>query len=293
MTPPHFTTGEEIANGITRGIGAVLTIAGLATLTAFSARAGTALHVVACSIFGAAMIDLYLTSTLYHAVSNQRIKQTLRALDHSAIFVLIAATYTPFMLVSLHGPLGWSFLAAMWLLAVLGIALRLGLRGRWHGLVVATYLAMGWAAILLAEPLLEHLATGGLVLLAAGGLAHTFGVPFYKWRKLPYNHAIWHLFVLLGSTLHLLRCCSMSFRSSASLYSYPTRLFRRWVSECHAPMPSECCRRVRDGPLPWPRRIYHVLEAAAGLLSIEMVAGEATGAALRPRRQYNPQVLTR
>ncbi len=199
---PAYTVGEEIANGLTHGIGIVLAIAGLAVLTAFATRNGDAWHVVACSIFGAALVLAYTASTLYHSVQVQRLKQTLRALDHSAIFLLIAGTYTPFMLVNLRGPWGWSLFAAIWTLAVLGIALRLVLKGRLHGLVVGLYIAMGWAVVVAVEPLLRHVATGGLVLLAAGGIAYTAGVPFYKWKRLPYNHAIWHGFVLLGSTLH-------------------------------------------------------------------------------------------
>lgn len=199
---PRYTTGEEIANGVTHGIGVVLAIAGLAVLAAFATLRGSALHVTACSIFGAAMIVAYTTSTLYHSVQVERFKQVLRALDHSAIFLLIAGTYTPFMLVSLGGPSGWTFLAVIWTLALAGIVLRLLLRGRLHGLIVAIYLAMGWAAVTVIGPLREHLATGGLVLLATGGIAYTLGVPFYKWRRLPYNHAIWHGFVLAGSALH-------------------------------------------------------------------------------------------
>lgn len=199
---PVYTVGEEIANGVTHGLGIVLAIAGLAVLTAFATRNGDAWHVVACSIFGAALVLAYTASTLYHSVQVQRLKQTLRALDHAAIFLLIAGTYTPFMLVNLRGPWGWSLFAAIWTLAVLGIALRLVLKGRLHGLVVGLYIAMGWAVVVAVQPLLRHVATGGLVLLAAGGIAYTAGVPFYKWKRLPYNHAIWHGFVLLGSTLH-------------------------------------------------------------------------------------------
>lgn len=202
MMTPRYTLGEEIANGITHGIGVVLAIAALAVLTAFAALRGTPLHVAACAIFGAAMILLYTTSTLYHSIQIERVKTVLRALDHSAIFVLIAGTYTPFMLISLRGPVGWSFLALIWTLAVAGIVLRMWLRGRLHGLIVGIYLAMGWAAVAIIVPLLDALAAGGLILLAAGGLAYTLGVPFYKWRSLRYHHAIWHGFVLLGSALH-------------------------------------------------------------------------------------------
>jgi len=199
---PSYTLREEIANSVTHGIGIVLAIAGLAVLTAFAALRGDVWHVVGCSIFGAALIICFTTSTLYHSVQVARIKQRLRALDHSAIFLLIAGTYTPFMLVNLRGPWGWSLLAVIWSLALAGIVLRLALKGRLHGLVVAIYLAMGWAVVVATEPMLRHVGTGGLVLLASGGLAYTAGVAFYKWRRLPYNHAVWHGFVLAGSALH-------------------------------------------------------------------------------------------
>ena len=199
---PRYTPGEEIANGLTHGLGIVLAIAGLAIMTAFATLNGDAWHVVACSIFGATLILLYTTSTLYHSISGDRAKAILRIFDHAAIFLLIAGTYTPFMLVNLRGPWGWSLFALIWSLALAGIALRLFLRGRLHGLVVAIYVAMGWAIVVAVQPMLENVATGGLLLLAGGGLAYTTGVVFYKWRSLRYHHAIWHGFVLLGSALH-------------------------------------------------------------------------------------------
>ena len=199
---PQYSVGEEIANSVTHGAGIVLAIAGLAVLAAFAALRGDVWHIVACSIFGAALILCYTTSTLYHSVRVERIRRVLRALDHSAIFLLIAGTYTPFMLVNLRGPWGWSLLAVIWGLAVAGIALRLVLKGRLHGLVVALYIAMGWVVVVAVQPLLEHVAPGGLALLAGGGIAYTVGVVFYKWRRLPYHHAIWHGFVMLGSALH-------------------------------------------------------------------------------------------
>jgi hemolysin III len=199
---PRYTLGEEIANSVTHGAGVVLAIAGLAVLAAFAALNGDAWHIVACSIFGAALIICYTTSTLYHSIQIEGVKRVLRALDHSAIFLLIAGTYTPFMLVNLRGPWGWSLFGVIWGLAVAGIALRLVLNGRLHGLVVALYIAMGWVVVVAVQPMLERVATGGLILLAGGGIAYTVGVVFYKWRRLPYHHAIWHGFVLLGSALH-------------------------------------------------------------------------------------------
>jgi hemolysin III len=199
---PQYSFGEEIANSVTHGAGVVLAIAGLAVLTAFAALHGDIWHIVACSIFGAALIICYTTSTLYHSIRVERVRRVLRALDHSAIFLLIAGTYTPFMLVNLRGPWGWSLFGVIWGLAVAGIVLRLVLKGRLHGLVVALYIAMGWVVVVAVEPMLEHVALGGLALLAGGGIAYTVGVIFYRWRQLPYHHAIWHGFVMLGSALH-------------------------------------------------------------------------------------------
>lgn len=199
---PHYTLREEIANAVIHGLGIVLSIVGLTVLTAFAALHGNAWHVASCAIFGATLVLCYTASTLYHSIPIERVRQALRTLDHSSIFLLIAGTYTPFMLVNLRGPWGWSLLAAIWTLALTGIVLRLMLRGRLHGLVVSLYVAMGWAVVVAVKPMLEHVATGGLALLAAGGIAYTGGVAFYKWRLLPYNHAIWHGFVLLGSALH-------------------------------------------------------------------------------------------
>lgn len=199
---PTYSFREELANSITHGVGIVLAIAGLAVMVAYASLHGDVWHIVSCAVFGATLILCYTASTLYHSVQGEHLRQVLRTLDHSAIFLLIAGTYTPFMLVSLRGPWGWSLFAVVWTLAVAGIVLRLTLRGRLHGVMVALYVAMGWVAVVAVQPLLERLGSGGLALLAGGGLAYTGGVIFYKWKRLPYNHAIWHGFVLLGSALH-------------------------------------------------------------------------------------------
>ena len=199
---PRYTLGEEIANSIIHGVGALLGIAGLGVLTAFASLHGNAWHIVGCSIFGAALILLYTTSTLYHSIPLPRVKAVLRTLDHSAIFILIAGTYTPFLLVNLRGPWGWSLFGVIWGLALIGILLRV-MRGRRSTLVsVALYVGMGWTVVVAAKPLLHSVAPGGLWLLLLGGLAYTLGVLFYVWERLPYNHAIWHIFVLAGSVLH-------------------------------------------------------------------------------------------
>lgn len=199
---PRYSLGEEIANAVTHGLGLLLAIAGVAVLSTFAALHGGAGHVVAGAVFGSALVACYTTSTLYHAIPRQRVRQLLRALDHSAIFLLIAGTYTPFMLVSLGGTLGWIMLAVIWTLAAVGIAARLVLKGRRHNLVVACYVAMGWIVVFVFKPLVASLPAGGLTLLLAGGIAYTVGVIFYKWRSLPYSHAVWHGFVLAGSALH-------------------------------------------------------------------------------------------
>ena len=197
-----YSVGEEIANSITHGIGALLSIAGLAVLVGFASLHGNAWHITSCSIFGATMILLYVASTLYHSIPLKNIKGILRQLDHSAIYLLIAGTYTPFMLVNLRGPWGWSLLGTIWGIALLGIVLKTTSFGRLPGISLGFYLAMGWIVVIAIKPMLAVLDKGGLELLLFGGMAYTGGVVFYAWEKLPYSHAIWHLFVMAGSCLH-------------------------------------------------------------------------------------------
>jgi hemolysin III len=193
--------GEEIANSVTHGIGALLAVAGVAVLVTLAARRGTAWHVVGCAVFGASLVLLYLASTLYHAIPAPRAKRVFRLLDHTGILFLIAGTYTPFTLVTLRGPWGWSLFGVVWGLAALGVALEL-LAPRRRTMAVALYLLMGWAVVIAARPLLSGMAAGGVRLLVLGGLAYTLGVVFYVWRRLPYHHALWHGFVLFGSAAH-------------------------------------------------------------------------------------------
>lgn len=199
--PYQPTLGEEVANSLTHGVGTMLAIAGLAVLTTFAALRGTAWHIVACTIFGVCLILSYGTSTLYHGIQQPRAKHVLRILDHSAIFLLIAGTYTPFTLISLRGPWGWSLFGVVWGLALMGIAFKVTMLRRWTALSVGLYLAMGWCVIVATRPLLASVAPGGLGLLLAGGVAYTAGLAFYVQRR-RYSHAIWHLFVLAGSTFH-------------------------------------------------------------------------------------------
>ncbi len=199
---PIYSRGEEIANSITHGVAIALSIAGLAVMTAFASLLGNAWHIVSVSIYGATQILLYTASTLYHSIPLPRAKAYLRVLDHSAIFLLIAGTYTPFTLVNLRGPWGWSILGLVWGIAILGITLQ-GILIRQKSFVNAfIYIAMGWIVVIGVKPLLNSVPLGGLLLLLAGGLAYSFGVIFYIWKRLPYNHAIWHGFVMLGSIFH-------------------------------------------------------------------------------------------
>jgi len=193
---------EEIANAITHGIGLLLSIAGFVMLLVLAALRGTAWHIVACSIYGATLICLYAASTLYHAVISPRVKRALRIFDHSAIYLLIAGTYTPFLLVSLRGPWGWSLFGVIWGLALVGVLFKFWFVERFAILSTAVYIAMGWLVVIAAKPVITHLPLTAIIWLLAGGLAYTGGVIFFAAKRIPYSHAIWHLFVLAGSICH-------------------------------------------------------------------------------------------
>lgn len=197
-----YTLGEEVAHAITHGLGVVLSIAGLTVLVARASLYGDAWHIVAVSIFGATLVLMYTASTLYHSIPLPRAKHVLRVIDHSLIYFLIAGTYTPFTLVTLRGPWGWSLFGLTWGLAIAGVIFKIFATGRFEKVSLAIYLGMGWCAIAAIQPLLQNLEPGGLALMLAGGLTYSGGVAFYVWRRLRYHHAIWHLFVLIGSVLH-------------------------------------------------------------------------------------------
>jgi hemolysin III len=199
---PMYSIKEEIANSITHGVGLVLAVAGLGVMLAFASRLGNAWHVVSCTIFATTLILQYTFSTLYHSIQLPRAKSVMRVLDHSAIFLLIAGTYTPFMLVNLRGTWGWTLFGIVWGLALLGVLFQVTLLRRWQGISLALYIGMGWVVVVAFKPMLSAVAPGGLILLLLGGLAYTSGVVFYLWKDLQYNHAIWHGFVLAGSVLH-------------------------------------------------------------------------------------------
>lgn len=193
---------EEIANAITHGIGALLSLAGLVLLIVFSSTKGTAWHVVSFTIYGVSMLLLYLCSTLVHSFKEGKVKDLFEFLDHSSIYIYIAGTYTPFMLVAIRGPLGWSLFGIVWGIALLGVVFKAYFVKRFLFMSTFFYLIMGWLIVIAWGPLTAAVPEPGIVLLVAGGILYTLGTVFYVWRAFPYHHAIWHLFVLGGSITH-------------------------------------------------------------------------------------------
>jgi hemolysin III len=193
---------EELFNSITHGAGVLLSIAALVLLIVFSSIYGNTGHVVSCTIFGITLILLYTASTLYHSFQKPKIKNILKIVDHSCIYLLIAGTYTPFLMVTLRGVLGWTMFAVIWLLAIVGVVFKIFFVHRFKIISTIAYLFMGWIVIFAIKPLVDTMPAGGLAWLFAGGLAYSLGVIFYVWKTLPFNHAIWHMFVLAGSTCH-------------------------------------------------------------------------------------------
>jgi len=197
-----YTLGEEIANSITHGIGFLLSVVALVVLVLVAIHRGNAWHVVGFTVFGSTLILLYLSSTLYHGIQHPGAKRILRRCDHAAIFLLIAGTYTPFLLTNLRGPWGWSLLGVLWGLAALGILFKAFCIRRFERLSVVAYILMGWLGLVAVRQLFTALPTQSLLLLGVGGLIYTAGVVFYAWGKLPFGHAVWHLFVMGGSISH-------------------------------------------------------------------------------------------
>lgn len=203
MASTHtFDRREEIANAVTHGIGALLSVAALVLLIVFSSIKGTAWHVVSFTIYGASMLLLYLCSTLVHSFKEGKAKDLFEFLDHSSIYIFIAGTYTPFLLVVLRGPLGWSLFGTVWGIALLGVVFKAFFVKRFLFLSTVFYLIMGWLIVIAWGPLTAAVASQGIVLLVTGGVLYTQGTVFYVWRGFPYHHAIWHLFVLGGSVTH-------------------------------------------------------------------------------------------
>ncbi len=197
-----YSVLEEVLHSLTHGVGAGLSIAGMVVLIVFASLEADVWKIVSFSIYGASLALLYLASTLYHAVTHPRLKRVFKMWDHCAIFLLIAGTYTPFLLVNLRGPLGWSLFGIVWGLAAAGIALKLIFGHRYQALQLAIYLGMGWLIVFASSQLAATLNGTGLALVIAGGVTYTLGVIFYVVRRIPFNHAIWHLFVMGGSVCH-------------------------------------------------------------------------------------------
>jgi hemolysin III len=191
-----YTNAEEWANAVTHGIGAAISVAALVVGVVFASIHSDAYMVTACSLYGASLILLHLSSTLYHSMRDLRWKKVFLVADHSSIYLLIAGTYTPFCLGPLRGAVGWTLFGIIWGLALFGISREIlrPKRGTW--LSTAIYLAMGWLVVIFLYPLIKAISVTALVLLLAGGILYSIGVIFYRWHSLKYHHAIWHLFVV-------------------------------------------------------------------------------------------------
>lgn len=198
----RYSMTEEIINASTHGLGILLSIVGLAVLVAFASLDGSAMLITSCAIFGGTLIFAYSSSTLYHAITNEKAKQIFRQFDHASIYLLIAGTYTPIVLVLLDKTWGWTIFSIIWITAIIGVILKFVYPHKFKKLSVVLYLLMGWFVIVAINQLMENMQSGGLWLMLIGGLFYSVGVIFYVWKSLPYNHAIWHLFVLAGSISH-------------------------------------------------------------------------------------------
>lgn len=200
---PFYSPREEIANSITHAIGVALSIAGLTALVILAAIYGDVWRIISFSIYGSSLILLYLASTLYHSFQHPRVKAVLRKFDHASIYILIAGTYTPYLLVSLRGTaVGWTFFALVWGMAAAGVVWKMFFLGKLEVIATIIYILMGWMCVLVFKQMMAAIPTPGVIMLVTGGVIYTLGVIFYAWEKLPYNHAIWHLFVLGGSICH-------------------------------------------------------------------------------------------
>lgn len=198
----RYSSKEELLNVITHGAGILFSITALILMLVFAGKNGSVWQIVSASIYGSTMVILYLASTLFHAAKNPRVKHKLNIFDHASIYLLIAGTYTPFLLVTLRGPWGWSLFGVIWGLAIIGIILKLFFIYKYRVLSTIAYVLMGWAIIIAVKPLTEKLETEGLWLLLSGGFSYSIGAVLYLWKKLPYNHAIFHVFVLGGTVTH-------------------------------------------------------------------------------------------
>ena len=197
-----YSRTEEIANWTTHLAATLLSVSALVLMIVYSARCGDAYHVVSSAVYGATLILLFGASTLYHMVPAGRAKRVFQKIDHAMIYILIAGTYTPYTLIVLRGPWGWSIFGVVWGVALTGLLIDVAMAKRLGWLSVSMYLCLGWLMLIAAKPLLLNLAGNGVALLLAGGMLYSFGVIFYVWKTLPFQHAIWHVFVIGGSLCH-------------------------------------------------------------------------------------------
>ncbi len=200
----HYSPLEEKTNIISHAVGLVFGVLALVLMVIRASLYGNVWHVVGASIFGASLIALYAASTFYHSAKDPKLRSRLRIFDHATIYILIAGTYTPFTLVTLNGPVGWMVFGASWGLALTGITLKLFFTGKYDGLSTLMYVFMGWIIVFAIKPLIDHLSAEGMFWLFAGGVAYTTGAILYSIKKIKFNHAIFHIFVLLGSLCHFI-----------------------------------------------------------------------------------------
>jgi hemolysin III len=203
------STGEEIANAITHGIGALLAVAGLVVLIVMAAIHGSVWHIVSFSIFGTTLVLLYFASTLYHSLTHVKAKSVFHKFDHISIYLLIAGTYTPFCLTALRGWIGWTVLGVVWSCAILGAVLKAISVGKRIKLSTVLYILMGWVILVAIQPLYKAMPFNGFLFLIAGGISYTIGTIFFIRNQVKYNHSVWHVFVLGGSVLHFFSVLSL------------------------------------------------------------------------------------
>jgi hemolysin III len=207
-------TMEELANTLTHGVGLVCSLMAFAILVILALLHGGRWEIVSCAIYGVSLVSLYAASTLYHGISSPRAKQALMIFDHCAIYLLIAGTYTPFLLVNLRGGYGWTLFAVVWGIALAGILFKLWFGDRFPTFSMSLYLGMGWLGIVGAREIYLHVPLAGIYWLCLGALVYSLGVIFYICRRIPHHHLVWHLMVMAGSTCHFIAIlCSVFPRS--------------------------------------------------------------------------------
>lgn len=209
LPPRAYNLGEVIANSVTHGVGVIFSSVAFTLLVVFAVLWGTGWSLAGAIVFGTSLVLLYSGSTLYHSMLNPKARHVFKIIDHSAIYLLIAGTYTPLCLGTLHGPWGWSLFGVIWGLAVLGVVFKSIFIHKWAWLSLAVYLLMGWLVVIAIGPLVRAMPLGGLYWLFGGGLFYSLGAGLYAWRKLPYHHALWHLCVVGGTACHF--ACVLGF----------------------------------------------------------------------------------